>query len=136
VTALRFTVPSKPVPKGRPRTFRQHGRTFTNTPERTRTYESHARSIAARAVQERGAWFDDCYRLAVHIRAYGARANADLDNIAKSLTDAMNGICFVDDSQIDRLTVERCSGGDPRAEIEVSVIAKVPKKRATKGRAA
>ena len=37
----------------------------------------------------------------------------DIDNRVKVLNDAMNGICFEDDKQIRRLSIERIDGVKP-----------------------
>lgn len=44
----------------------------------------------------------------------------DWDNYAKVLCDAMNGIVYVDDSQIKKATVEMLVGREARTVIEIS----------------
>lgn len=46
-------------------------------------------------------------RIAYHVRAAGLRANADLGNVEKILSDALNGIAWLDDSEIDTIRLER-----------------------------
>jgi len=59
---------------------------------------------------------------------YGARANADTDNLLKGVMDALTGTVIVDDSQIGEIVVKRwpVSKGDesfcrqdPRTEVRV-----------------
>lgn len=55
-------------------------------------------------------------------RFYGARANADLDNMVKSCLDALNGLAFADDRQLVCLSGCHKLPADadgPRAEIEL-----------------
>ena len=43
----------------------------------------------------------------------------DLDNIAKAVLDALNGIAFGDDCQIVQLSASKWYGGEPGLEIEI-----------------
>lgn len=56
------------------------------------------------------------------MRFYGARANADLDNLVKAILDALNGLAFDDDRQAACFAgVHRLPADDrgARAEIEL-----------------
>lgn len=44
----------------------------------------------------------------------------DCDNYAKSVLDALNGICWLDDAQIVRLTISKNFSEKPRVEIDVT----------------
>lgn len=44
----------------------------------------------------------------------------DLDNIAKAVLDGLNGIAFVDDSQIVKLTISKAYGQRPRVEFNLT----------------
>ena len=46
----------------------------------------------------------------------------DIDNIAKAITDAMNGIVYDDDAQITELHCQKYYGDDPKAVIVVEPI--------------
>ena len=46
----------------------------------------------------------------------------DLDNLAKSVLDALTGILWKDDSQIVKLVIEKVYGEIPRIEMEVHEI--------------
>ena len=43
--------------------------------------------------------------------------NGDIDNVAKSILDALNGFAYEDDCQVVRLTVSKEYGADARAEV-------------------
>lgn len=112
---MRFIVPGKPQAKQRPRVGKG-GRIYT--PRETAEYErlvAHAwdaadgeqipRDTAVRVEIE--VWKD---RIEVTVcPAEGRRhtARADLDNIAKSILDGLNGVAFEDDRQVAELLVIR-----------------------------
>ena len=61
--------------------------------------------------------------LCVSLWLFRPTRRGDLDNTAKALLDALNGIAWVDDSQIVELHMYRGDDKtDPRAEIEVKTI--------------
>ena len=52
-----------------------------------------------------------------------SRNYGDLDNHLKAVKDAMNGICYKDDSQIVRYGHTGKNHGEPRIDIELEEIA-------------
>lgn len=119
---LRLTIPGPPVGKGRPRMTRR-GHAFT--PEKTRSGEDIVKRLA------RGAGFQPLAgRLAVRVHFYCDTVRGDVDNFVKLVTDALNGIAYEDDSQIDVITARREFDWErPRTELEIeSISADVPKK--------
>jgi Holliday junction resolvase RusA-like endonuclease len=106
---LDVLIPGPPVPKARPRFV--NGRTYT--PKRTRDYEAHV-AACARAACFRDRWrcVDGELHVELHV-TFPDRRRRDLDNAAKAVLDALNGIVWRDDSQIARLLVERAY--DPAA---------------------
>ena len=130
---IEFTVPGKPVPMARPRVTARG----TYTPKRCRDYKT-AVALAAKAAMNgkkplEGAvscWIDlyfeipKSYTCGKHTAAKNnvikptGRNFGDADNIAKSITDAVKGICWNDDSQITRLVVfKRFSDKGDKADI-------------------
>jgi Holliday junction resolvase RusA-like endonuclease len=61
-----------------------------------------------------------------HLLKSGVRKGApamprcDLDNCAKAVLDALNGIAWVDDSQVSRLVVEKSYGMEGRTTVRIS----------------
>ncbi len=61
-----------------------------------------------------------------HLRKSGVREDApvlprsDLDNMAKAVLDALNGVAWVDDSQVSRLVVEKSYGSEGRTTVRIS----------------
>ena len=96
----------RPQPKGRPRFVK--GRSIT--PTATREYEA---TLVYWMRQEavRNAWvMPDTTDVDVHIKLFfehSGKPPGDVDNYAKAITDAANGVLYRDDRQIRRLTVER-----------------------------
>lgn len=46
----------------------------------------------------------------------------DLDNVAKCVLDALNGVAYKDDNQIVELHIEKYYSDEPRVEIEVTEV--------------
>jgi crossover junction endodeoxyribonuclease RusA len=88
-----FTVPGKPVPKGRPRVFRNGG---VATPKATVAFEHLVRLTAkvARIPKLTG-------RVALECRFFMPDARRkDGDNLLKAVADSLNGVAYDDDSQV------------------------------------
>lgn len=132
---LRFEIPGKIGGKGRPRA-RVHklssGKTFAQiyTPPDTRGAEAMVRQFASEAMKDR-ALFEGPVLVNVtmwllipkswskqrQLTATYATGRPDLDNIAKSIADAMNGIVYADDSQIASLHITRNYGTVEKTQV-------------------
>lgn len=132
---IRFSVPGKPLGKGRPRFSRASGRVFT--PAATMNYEGKIALFAREAMGDR-APFEAGTPLSVTVKAvfdvpvsWSKRrrlsalagglhtSKPDGDNLAKCIGDAGNGVVWHDDSSIARLLIVKCYG--PVAELVVEV---------------
>jgi len=124
---IRFTVPGNPIPKGRPRTVKRGGQTVTFTPRRTAEYAEAVALVARRAMAGEppleGA-------LSVRVRFYRRdRRRVDGDNMTKNVLDAMNGIVYLDDSQVvDCRWTKHVDRADPRAEVQIARILEFDRK--------
>ena len=109
-----FTVPGTPRPKGRPRLGR-YGNVYT--PTSTKVYERKVLVFARKAgiCVEPGPftvtislWFPDLRR-------------RDVDNCAKGIIDALNGIAWADDVEVEKLVAVRhqVDRKEPRAEVTI-----------------
>jgi len=105
---MKFVFPFIPVPKARPRV----GKYGTYTPSKTRAFEDAIGVLARQQFVEPRPYSGP---LGAYILFYLRRPNKpkhpihpivkpDLDNLIKSVFDALNGIVYNDDSQICRLT--------------------------------
>lgn len=113
-----FVVPGRPVPKGRPRFARGHA----FTPQKTLNYE---KSVAEASDFPENWPLDADY--AVHLEVYyDSNVHGDLDNVAKSVLDGLNGTgeAWDDDKQVAYLSMARrwCSehGGEPRVVVSIT----------------
>lgn len=127
---VRFEVIGQPVPKSRPRVVTKGGRRFAYTPKRVREWERIVKEEAQRHFERPFDW-----PVVVSMIFYMERPRSrrldfwvsttpDLDNIEKSVLDALNGVAYTD----DRIVVAKSSSkryvkdGDPRVEITVTPI--------------
>lgn len=138
---LEFFVPGEPQGKARARTVRnQHtGKSMSYTPAKTTSYEAlvqHYYTAAGGQYVEDGTYSVDItagYGMAKSMPKY-KRAQAlegtllptkkpDLDNIAKLICDALNGVAWRDDSQIVELTVRKVYAAQPGVTITIERMA-------------
>lgn len=115
-------VSGKVQPKQRPKFNRFTGTAYT--PEETATFESVVRYQAQQAMQGKAPFtgacsvsiivyksvptsFSEKKRKACLLQAYPILTKPDLDNCAKSILDALNGVWFMDDKQVTELYVRK-----------------------------
>lgn len=97
MTVREFTVLGEPRPKKRPRVFKGRG----VNPRENVENEARVRDAYLAA-------YPDASRFTGHVQMVmsfylGDLRRVDLDNLAKLVQDALNGVAFQDDSQITRL---------------------------------
>lgn len=120
LSSKTFVVEGPPQPKERPRRG-FNGRWYT--PKATAAYEHKvgACALAAGLRPDAAESHAGEYRVVVRLW-FKDRRRRDVDNVVKSILDGLNGIAFVDDSQIAEMTVQRNMDRDcPRAEITVEL---------------
>ena len=137
---MKLTIPGKPIAKGRPKIDSRGPFARAVTPQRTETYESKV-AVLARQVFETpidgpvvvdilAYWpMKGTKRKTVPRPAVRKCTNPDADNVAKAILDGLNGIAFLDDAQVARLTVEKwhaAQGDPPRVEVEVRELSEAP----------
>ena len=118
--AFSFTVPGEPVAKGRARAFVRGGRVAHYTPDKTERYEARVATFAQQAMAGArplvgGVALSVVARFSIPASWSKKRRQAamdglehvtkrpDLDNVLKAIKDGMNGIAWLDDSQVVRL---------------------------------
>lgn len=113
---VKITVPGRPVPKGRPRLGMNGRKAYVYTPPETKEYEKLvgwvAKATGCKPVK---------IPVAVVLDVYIKR-KLDVDNIAKSILDGLNGIAYEDDDQVVALLVRKHlvkDASDERVEIEI-----------------
>jgi Holliday junction resolvase RusA-like endonuclease len=107
-----FTVQGKPVPMPRPRLG--YGRVYL--PARLAAYKD-AIAWAARP------YFPEPLAGQVGVAVnFGLRGKGDIDNLIKSVLDALNGVIYRDDSQVVWLQTELQRGGDEYTTITIYTV--------------
>ena len=132
--ALTFTVPGEPVPQPRPRVSTRGGFARAYVPAK---HPVHAyRDAIAAAARVAGAGVHDepvsvvidfvWERPKSHMRKSGIKPDApvlprpDLDNTTKAVLDSLNGVAWEDDSQVQRLVVEKSYGPEARTTVRIT----------------
>jgi Holliday junction resolvase RusA-like endonuclease len=121
---VQFTVDANPVPKGRPKFSKIGGFVRTYTPKKTSDYETIVRETAQQAMGQTEPLETPTavylyFRLPIP-KSYPKKRLAacltgserpikkpDIDNLAKSVLDGLNGIVYKDDGQIVSLHVTK-----------------------------
>jgi len=118
-TVLNFTVDGKPQGKQRARRGRG-GRWYT--PSLTVVYENTVSGACLAAMRALGISRRYTDAVTVTVACYFPDARRrDCDNVLKSVMDALNGVAYVDDSQVHTATVTKAIDRErPRTEIEVT----------------
>ena len=108
-----FTVPGTPVPKQRPR---RNARGVWYTPAKSRAYE---KAVGAYALAGRVRPTSSSLRVSIAL-FLPDRRRRDVDNMAKSILDGLNGTAFDDDDQVVELNVtKQIDRENPRAEVTI-----------------
>ena len=133
---IRFTVDGAAVPKQRPRISGRRA----YTPKRTKDYEERVLEAFRSSYQGFYPAFDKDTPVRICISIYQAipkswskkkflqaeqgeivplSRNGDIDNIAKSILDALNGFAYEDDCQVTTLIITKQYGIKPCAEVQL-----------------
>lgn len=121
--ALTFHVP------GNPRSWKRaaRGKGFTFVDPTSAAYRNLVALSAVAALPS--GWIRGLRYFVAIEAAFPTRGRTDLDNIAKQACDALNGIVWDDDSQIDELHVKRLwTHDEPGIRVTVFVLPDPPPK--------
>ena len=103
MTSIRIELLGKPLPKGRPRVV--NGRAHTDA--KTRAYESKLRMAMAMEAS-RASWVIPPGDVVVDIvLRFGSAVHGDVDNCAKAILDAAQGVLMANDKCVRSLYIER-----------------------------
>ena len=140
---VAFVIPYEPMGKERPRAYSCHGHTQVYTPYKTREYEEMIKTIYSLQVGHKR--FPDDSQIFLEIIACFPipkstskakrkmmldgdilpRKKPDYDNIAKIITDALNGIAYKDDSQVVWANIRKLYAENPRVYVMMQSITRV-----------
>ena len=131
--SLTFHVDINPVPKGRPRFSKVGGFMRSYTPKKTSDYETEVRtqaqSVMTREPLETPLAVYLYFRLPIPRSHTKKRQEAclngserpikkpDIDNLAKSVLDGLNGVVWHDDSQIVSLHLTKVYARNPGIDL-------------------
>jgi len=128
---IKFTVYGQPVPKARARTVRlPNGTVKSYTPKKTANWEE---SIRIQSLDHRPEKLLDG-PLELEATFYLLRPKSrpkkhmypdtkpDLTNLCKSVSDALEGLIFTNDSRIVQKTLRKRYGDPPRVEIAIRTV--------------
>lgn len=132
--AIAFSVPGDPVPQPRPRVSTQGGFARAYVPAKHPVH-AYRQAIAAAAREAGAGTHGDPVEVVIdlvwsrpksHMRKTGVKPDAprtpraDLDNCAKAVLDALNGVAWEDDAQVERLVVSKTYGTEARTTVRIS----------------
>lgn len=122
---IEFTVENKPQGKARARTFYnpRMGKMQSITPQQTKNYEDLIRwsymaaggqyfgekliKVEIQAFYQIPARFNKKMRAAAIADEIRPTTKPDVDNCAKAVLDALNGVCYLDDRQVIDLHISK-----------------------------
>lgn len=131
---MQFTIDANPVPKGRPKFSKVGGFVKTYSPKKTVDYENIVRQTAAQAMGQTEL-LETPVAVYLYIRlpipkSYTRKRSEaclkglerptkkpDIDNLAKSVLDGINGVIWKDDSQIVSLHVTKVYSAQPGVDV-------------------
>jgi Holliday junction resolvase RusA-like endonuclease len=122
---IHLSIDLKPLPKERPRFNARSGHAYT--PSKTAKYESHIKFHAQCVCKKPMTGAVEIEIKFNFIKAKSSKLIActkrpDIDNLIKGVLDALNGVAFMDDSQIVRLVSEKNFSSKDGIEIFITEI--------------
>lgn len=142
---IYFIIDGPVIPKGRPRfrtitftdkkTKKKTTKTLAYTPQRTLSYEQTVKDAYLREYPAGLAFEHEPLAMTLNIYMavpksvskkkrdhmicfeFPTKHNGDLDNLLKSVADALNGVAYTDDCQIVHVTVNKFWSEEARAEV-------------------
>lgn len=118
---MQFKIPIDIVPQGRPRFHRG----IAYDPPKSRQFKKDLATLiktlgVGSALNGEVKVKIDIFRQAAKFKkGVTSKRYGDIDNLAKSILDALNGICWKDDSQISELHVTKNLADTPHIEISI-----------------
>jgi len=129
-----FEIPGKVTGKGRPRVNTNTGMAYT--PTKTRDYEDLAKQyfllkyprikpLSNRVSIEIIAYFEPVKTVSKIEKekmlegTVSPTKKPDIDNIAKIILDSLNGLAFIDDTQVTKISVEKKYSNEEKVYVKI-----------------
>ena len=136
---IEFTILGEPVAQGRPRAGKtRDGRTIMYDPSKSRNFKQYVKLVASQNAPKKLLEGPLRARIVIYretLKSFSKRkkelaeskilrptTKPDLDNHAKSVLDALNGIIYKDDSQIVDLSISKFYSQKPRVEVRIEEV--------------
>ncbi len=138
--ALTFSMSGDPRGKGRPRATARGPFARVYTDPKTRQYENSVAALARQAMGGRPP-FEGPLSVSLRFRISPPKSMTkrqraavlsgeqafpgrfDIDNLAKSILDGCNGVCFPDDKQVMRLFATKVASERPGVDVRIEPLA-------------
>lgn len=131
MSKISFKIIGIPVPKGRPRFFRRGRFVGTYTPPKTKNWETIVRGQAV-ASRPPMLWEGPLRMKLIFMmprpkslpkKVIHHIKKPDVDNLAKAIKDALQGIIYKTDSQVVMLTAMKIyATAEPRVEVDIEEV--------------
>ena len=134
---IKLTIPGEVVGKMRPRATARNGFARVYTPKETINYESYVKALFAQKYPGFVPMDGPIQMNLLIVRGIPTSVSKkkkdmmmfneikvtvkpDIDNVIKTICDALNGLAYIDDKLIAKLCAEKQYGEIPRAEVEIN----------------
>ncbi len=139
---LRVFIPGEPCAQGRPRFSTAGGFVRAYDPAKSRNYKAYVKAVCAEEAKKQGWLFNTDLPLKVEIIAGLSIPSSkskkwkqaamdgkekptkkpDVDNIVKTVTDALSGVIYKDDKQITSLVVGKIYSVRPGVALVIKIL--------------
>lgn len=139
---LRVFIPGEPCAQGRPRFSTAGGFVRAYDPAKSRNYKAYVKAVCAEEAKKQGWLFNTDLPLKVEIIAGLSIPSSkskkwkqaamdgkekptkkpDVDNIVKTVTDALSGVIYKDDKQITSLVVGKIYSVRPGVALVIKML--------------
>lgn len=127
---VKFFIPGLPVAKQRPKFAVRGGFARAYTPAKTRDYENLVKSIAQKSILrplEGPLCVDLVFYMPIPKSTPKGKClentphtkRPDADNLGKLVLDALNGVAWLDDSQVFEIHIKKLYSENPRTEVKI-----------------
>jgi Holliday junction resolvase RusA-like endonuclease len=124
---IYFEIPGRPIPKGRPRSYFNGKSLQIYTPRETRIYEKKVKYSFNTTYNQKFFDFPEEVnvliivhkKLSKYSKIKKVTGKPDLDNLAKSILDGLNGVAYKDDSQVCFLSIIKFLDSKDYVEVHI-----------------